>query len=135
MLGPASLPREWLPVPVRKVVARLEELRLEKGVDRKVVAGTLKKTRQAVDAAMRGRTNMTVADAELVAEKLGASLEVVIRRNPADDFRRALEANDLPPMLRDAIWTLFERGKLEGLRAGPKKGEASSSRSSRGQLA
>lgn len=124
-------------MPVRKVVARLEELRMERGLDRKEVAGLLKKSRQAVDAAMRGRTNMTVADAELVAEQLGASLEVVIRRNPADDFRRALDANhDLPPVLRDAIWTLFERGKLEGMRASPKKEEArSSSRSSRGRLA
>jgi transcriptional regulator with XRE-family HTH domain len=123
-------------MPARGVVARLEELRVERGVDRKRLAGFLKKTRQAVDAALRGRTNMTVSDAEVVAEHLGATLEVVVRRDPVDDFRRSLDANrDLPPVLRDAIWTLFERGKLEGMRAGPKKGDAGSSRSSRGRPA
>jgi len=123
-------------MPAKRVVARLEELRVERGVDRKQIAGLLHKTRQAVDAALRGRTNMTVSDAEEVAERLGATLEVVVRKDPVDDFRRSLDANrDLPPVLRDAIWTLFERGKLEGMRSRPKKVGAGSSRSSRGRPA
>lgn len=137
VLTPACLAPKCLPVPVRGVVARLEELRTERGVNRKQIAGVLRKTRQAVDASLSGRTNMTVADAERVAASLGASLEVVVRADPSDAFRRALEAQkDIPPVLRDAIWTLFEQATLQRMRAvRPKKEGAGSSRSSRGRPA
>jgi transcriptional regulator with XRE-family HTH domain len=136
MLAPACLTPKWLEMPVRGVVARLEELRTERGVNRKQIAGVLRKTRQAVDASLGGRTNMTVADAERVAASLGASLEVVIRNDATDEFRRVLLAQkDLSPVLRDAIWTLFEQATLERMRIRPKKVSAGSSRSSRGRPA
>lgn len=136
MLAPACLAPKSPFVPVRGVVARLEELRTERGVNRKQIAGVLRKTRQAVDASLGGRTNMTVADAERVAASLGASLEVVIRKDAADEFRRALYANkEIDPVTRDNIWTLFEQATLQRMRIRPKKADAGSSRSSRGRPA
>jgi transcriptional regulator with XRE-family HTH domain len=113
------------PVKASPVARRLEELRIERGVDRKQLAGAVGKTRQTVDSALIGKSNMLLPDAETMAKKLGAAIEVVEHQNPSDDFRRALDANkDLDPLLRDEIWAMFERAKMRALRMRPKKREA-----------
>jgi DNA-binding XRE family transcriptional regulator len=116
--------------PVHSAVAqRLEELRRDLGVDRKELAGAVGKRRQTIDSALRGKSNLLLPTAETVAQQLGASLEVVVRNDPVNDFRRALDANkDIDPVTRDNIWTLFEQGKLKAMRGRPKGRAAGTSK-------
>ena len=119
-----------------QVIARLAELAKERGITHKELAALLDrpgnrkgtKTPQLVGAALRGRSNMLLADAEKIAKHLDAPIEPVIHGDPVDAFRRALNANkDLDPVIREDIWTLFERGKFKALRARPKKLRAAGS--------
>lgn len=67
---------------------------------------------------------MLLPDAEMIAEKLNAKLEVVQHRNPVNEFRRALEANtDLSEQWRETIWSAFRQAKADAVapeRARPK---------------
>jgi transcriptional regulator with XRE-family HTH domain len=126
--------------PPPSVTARLAALVEEQGVTLKELASLLPrpdgkgtKTPANVGSALRGESNLLLTDAERIAPKLGASIEVVVHNNPMDEFRRALYANtDLDPEFLDDIWAAFERRKTQAaLRTRPKKGWAGSSTSSR----
>ena len=57
---------------------------------------------------------MLLPDAEAIAERLGAKLEVVQHRNPINEFRRALDANrDISDQWRKTIWSAFRQAKAD----------------------
>lgn len=110
--------------PVRRatlgnVVRQLEELREGSGVSRKQLAGRLQKTRQAVDAALRGRSRISLEDAEEIADMLGARIEVAQKGNAANLLRRALDADaGLTDEWREVIWAAYETAKRRQNRPG-----------------
>lgn len=126
MLAAGCLPVGSEAVPKRglgSVVRQLEELREGQGVSRKQLAARLQKTRQAVDAALRGRTRISLEDAEEIADLLGARLEIARKGNAANLMRRALDADaDLTDEWRQVIWAAYEaakRGQSRPARRGP----------------
>lgn len=106
------------------LLVRLDELRRGHGVSRKDLAHKVGKTRENVDAAFRGISNPLLADVEVWADALGAKLEVVVHRDPVDEFRRALDANrDISDEWREAIWGTFEKAKAHAMRGHPSRGK------------
>lgn len=122
------------PVPVSGLLVQLDKMRKSAGISRKHLAHEVGKTRENVDAAFRGRSNPLLADVEVWADAVGAKLEVVVHRDPVDEFRRALAANkDLSEEWRETIWGTFEKAKAHAMRGAPQRGKppaASSLRSS-----
>jgi predicted ArsR family transcriptional regulator len=109
-------------MPPKSLVARLEELRLERAVSRKELAALMRrgqgrppKKRQTADAALSGRTALATWDAEAFAKRLGATVEVVVHEDAVDEFRRALDANNLTDEWHDTIWSAFQQAKTSAI--------------------